>query len=399
MKASVIKTRSFKTTVITAVLAAAMTTTALSANTCSRLVTDTEYGTLLIRSADWVSSAPFDAQVSVFPEGRARQMRGEVDGYANAFSNWTTKYHTISFEEHGAFSGLSGQTVNDQGLSAMALSQGGSKPFIEQQRDNGAPAVNIVDVTTFIAENYATTAEVKDALDNGDFQLAWAAPVAGIGHTADLHFSVVDKQGQILLIQLGESGVVNTYLDDSSSDLSVKTNDPLLPEQREYNAQYDLTNAKAASSLPWGITGKDRYARLLAMSEQFDLGGLSYEQVAARQEVAFDVSAVVPFGIQDPATSEDFPTFFTMQFNLDNGDVAFRSMMTASKITFNIEDTKEFKVPMHAKIQKQADNGATEVIWTEMSEAPSAAWEVTTSPGSTWRTTRSEPTSLNHRLA
>lgn len=351
---------------VIALLAIVATAPISSALACSRLVTETEHGTLLIRSADWVSSAPFDAHVSVFPVGSEREMRGEVPGYAKAYSSWTTKYHTISFEEHGAFEGLSGQTVNDQGLSVMALSQGDSKPYLAQHQDNGAPAVNISDVTTFIAENYATTAEVKSALDQGSFQMAWAAAPAGLDHAADLHFSVVDKEGQILLIQLGKGGVVNYHQGDAASDLRVKTNDPFIEGQRAYNAQYDLKDPKVASQLPWGITGKDRYARLLAMSEQLKLDGLTYEQAAARQQSSFDFAAIVPFGVHDPATGEDYPSFFTTQFNLDKGDIRFRSMMTGGQIDFSVEETKRFKAPMHAEIMKQADAGASQVTWNKM---------------------------------
>ncbi|WP_428773519.1 linear amide C-N hydrolase [Vibrio sp.] len=355
--------KSLLTTLISALAVTSAVGVSTSANACSRLVTETEYGTLLIRSADWVSTAPFDGQVSVFPVNTVREMRGEVKEYQNAYNKWQTKYHTISIEEHGAFNGLSGQTVNDKGLSVMALSQHDSEPYLKMHKDNGAPAVNVTDLPTFIAENYATTAEVKLALDNKEFQIAWASAPNGFEAPAPLHYSIVDRDGNIMLIQLGEGGVENVHLGDSSSDLKVKTNDPLQEEQRAYVAKFDLKDPKVASEIPWGIGGKDRNARLLALSEHMDLDGLNYAEVVGRQKSTFDVAALVPFGAQDPATGEDYPSFFTMQFNLDNGDIWFRSVMTGKEVAFNIEDTKVFTKPMHAEIQQQVDAGATEITW------------------------------------
>lgn len=355
--------KSLLTTLISALAVTATVGMSTSASACSRLVSETEYGTLLIRSADWVSSAPFDGHVSVFPVNSEREMRGAVDEYKTAFSQWQTKYHTISIEEHGAFNGLSGQTINEKGLSAMALSQDDSKPFLSMHKDNGAPAVNVSDVTTFIAENYATTEEVKMALVNKEFQIAWASAPNGFDHPATLHFSIVDKDGKILLVQVGEGGAELMYEGDSSSDLRVKTNDPLQEKQREYVSQFNLKDPKVASSIPWGISGKDRNARLLALSEHMDFDGLSYAEAVGRQKSTFDIAALVPFGVQDPNTGEDYPSFFSMQFNLDNGDIWFRSVITGKEVMFNLEDTKSFTKPMHADIQAQVDAGKTEISW------------------------------------
>lgn len=351
------------TTLITALAVTSALGLATHANACSRLVTETEYGTLTMRSADWVSTAPFNAHVSVFPVGSKRTMRGEVQEYENAYAQWVTKHHTVSFEEHGAFNGLSGHVINDKGLNVMGLSQGDSSPYLAQHKDNGAPAINTADLATFIAENYATTAEVKAALDNKEFQIAWASAANGLPGPADLHFSVVDKNGQILLIELEENGIEKYSLGDSKSDLRVKTNDPFQAEHRRYLAQFDLKDPRVASAMPWGIGSKERYARLLALSEHMKLDGLSYAEAVGRQKSSFDSAVLVPFGIQDPNTGEDYPTYFTVQFNLDNGDIWFRSMRTGREAYFNIDQTKGFKKPMHADIMDQVDAGASDITW------------------------------------
>ncbi len=358
-----------KKVLLSTTIAALFATTmgaAINAEACSRLVTETQYGTMLMRTADWVSTAPFDGHMSVFPVGTERTMRGQVAEYQQAMTKWQTKYHTLSIEEHGAFSGLSGQTSNEKGLSVMALSQHDSEPYLAQHKDNGAPAVNTADVVSFITERYATTAEVKAALDNGEFQIAWASAPNGMEHAAPLHYSVVDADGNIMLIQLVKGGEQKIYLGDAESDLRVKTNDPLQEKHREYMQQFDLKDPSVATKMPWSIGGLERNSRLLAMSTHMDLEGLSYTETVARQKGTFDAAALVPFGVQDPKTGEDYPSFFSMQYNLDNGDIWFRSLMSGKEIKFNLEDTKHFKTPMHADIMAQVDKGAQTITWSKM---------------------------------
>ena len=64
------KTRNWKTTAVTAVLAAAMTTTALTANACSRWVADTDHGIAIIRTYDWADQ--LGAYAHVHPVGEER---------------------------------------------------------------------------------------------------------------------------------------------------------------------------------------------------------------------------------------------------------------------------------------------------------------------------------------
>ncbi|MDK3075870.1 hypothetical protein QO034_22715 [Sedimentitalea sp. JM2-8] len=97
MKASTTKTRSWTSTAITAVLAGVMTTTALTANACTRFVTDTNHGMIVTRSLDWGGSR-LGAYARVHPEGEVR-VSSDVAEYSSV-KEWTVKYHTVAIEEH-----------------------------------------------------------------------------------------------------------------------------------------------------------------------------------------------------------------------------------------------------------------------------------------------------------
>lgn len=353
-----------------AITLAATTTMGIfgNASACSRLVVETDHGTLLSRTADWVSSSPFDAKVAVYPVGSERIMRGDAKAYKATLRTWTTQYHTVSFEEWGAFAGLSGQTVNEHGLSAMLLSQHDSEPFIAdhvKNHDNGAPAINLADLPAYVAENFKTTQEVYDALQQAEFQIAWSSEVANTGVTAPLHFSTVDAQGNIMLIQLNEGGEERIFRGDKHSDLRVKTNDPLQQVQREYVKQFAIDDANVLPTIPHSIDGKSRNARLLALDSHNSYTDMPYYQAVGMFKTNFESQAVVPFGLNDPHTGEDYPTFFTMTFNLDNGDIWFKSQISAQEVKFTMDDTKKFDAPMRADIQATTDQGL-DINWTKM---------------------------------
>lgn len=363
MKASSTKNRSWTSTAITAILAATVTTTAVTANACSRFVADTDHGTIVTRSLDWGGSR-LGAYARVHPEGEARAS-SDVAEYANV-KEWTVKYHTVAMEEHETFHGVTAEAINDQGLSAMGLYMNDSKPFVTEHKDSGAPAVNMADLTTFIAENYATVAEVVAGHEAGEFQIAWGSKMRGSDSYHGVHFSAVDKSGHIALFQLNEGGLEVVYTGDTDSDLRVMVNSPLQQDQREYAAQFDLANNPSGQGIPADIGSANRNVRMLWTSMNQDYSDLNYAETLGRIQQAFDYSVTVPLNIQDPqdnGAGDDYPTWVSFQYNLDNGDIRTRAMDTAQTITFNIEDTKAFDGPVCADLIQQANDGNGDVKW------------------------------------
>lgn len=351
-------------------LAKAMTAVAVvgmfaagTADACTRYITKTDHGTFVMRSADW--GERLSAIAKVYPVNQERESLG-AQNYAQAAS-WTVKYHTITMEEPLLFHNLSAESINDQGLAVHALYMGDSKPYLEQHQDNGAPAVNQSDFVTFVAENYATVAEVVAAHKAGEFQVAWADDIRNSGARHGLHYSVVDKSGAVALFQLNEGGVEKVWTGDSEGDLRVMTNSPLQQYHREYVEGFDLDNNPYGDNLPASISSLDRNLRMLWGSMHQNYTGLSYDETKARQQQVFDSSVVVPHGIQDPSdngSGSTYATWLTFQYNLDNGEITTRNMETAKSITFNIEATKGFTSNQCADVVEQANQGLPRVLWS-----------------------------------
>ncbi|TVZ41636.1 choloylglycine hydrolase [Alteromonadaceae bacterium 2753L.S.0a.02] len=351
---------------VIAVSTAAMLATS-TANACTRYITKTDHGTLVMRSADWAER--LTAVAKVYPVNQQRESLG-AQNYAKPAS-WTVKYHTVTIEEPLLFHNLAAEAMNDQGLSAQALYMGDSKPYTELHKDTGAPAVNQSDIVTFLAEKYATVAEVVAAHKAGEFQIAWADEMRNSGARHGLHYSVVDKSGAIALFQLNEGGVEKVWTGDSEGELRVMTNSPLQQYHVEYVKNFDLDNKPYGDNVPASISSLDRNLRMLWGSMHQNYSGLSYDETKARQQQVFDASVVVPHGIQDPSdngSGSTYATWLTFQYNLDNGEFITRNLQTAKSITFNIDDTKSFTEVKCAKIVEQADANASEVSWGNCSQ-------------------------------
>lgn len=348
---------------VLAVTAAAVIAAPFNAQACSRYVAETDHGISVIRSLDW--GQKLGAVAKVHPVGEVRTSGG-VEEYSK-IAAWKVKYHTVAMEEHELFHGTASEAVNDQGLSAMVLYMNDSKEYTQQHEDTGAPAVSITDAVSYFAENYATVADVLEAHENGEFQIAWASTIRGSDKYHGVHFSVVDKSGAIALFQINEGGVEVVHTGDKDSDLRVMANAPLQQDHRAYVAQFDLENDKVGTDLPSTIGSKDRNLRLLWASQHQDYSGLDKVQTAARMQQTFDASAMVMHGIEDPqdnGSAETYATWVTFLYNLETGEFSARNMETAQSISFTLEDTKAYGEPVCADLMEQASKGLNNVVWS-----------------------------------
>ncbi len=269
-------------------------------------------------------------------------------------------------EEHELFHGTAMEAINDQGLSATGQYRNDSKPFISQHQDSGAPAVSLSDVTSYIAENFATVCEDLEAQAQNKIQIAWGTKMRGNDSYHGVHFSVTVKSGDIALFQLNEGGLQIIHTVDATGDLRVMTNSPLQQEHLEYVAKFDLENDRLGADLPSTIGSLDRNLRLLWTTQYQDYSGKSYDQTMEQIQMAFDNSVLVLHGIEDPAdngSAATCATWVSFRYNLDNGDITTRSLETAGSISFNLEESKVYNGPVCADLFKQADSGNTSVTW------------------------------------
>ncbi len=357
MKTSNTKSRSLKSLAVTAVMAAVMTSTAMTATACSRWVADTDHGTAIIRTYDWADQ--LGAVAHVHPVGEER-VSSPTPGYENT-AEWTVKHHAVSFEEHDVFHGTTGEVVNDKGMSVHLLYMDDSKYFVDDHADSGAPALSLKDVSSFIGESYATVDEVVEAYEAGEFQFAWRSGIDGAIH--GLHVSVVDKSGDIALFQLNEGGEMVVHRGDQASDLRVQANAPLQQDHRAYVRGFALDQNPMGQNLPSSISSPDRNLRLLWVSDQQNFEGLSKAQTMAVMQQSFDNAAGVPADLIDPTNGATYRTWVGFKHFLEDGSVTVRGYDTATEISFNIEDTKAFDGPVCADLVQQAADGNAEVEW------------------------------------
>lgn len=338
----------------------ALTTVAAvhSASACTTWTADTAQGVTVTRSVDWFTPLGGVAEVTI----RGTQLStGEVKGYANP-AQWTAKYQTLNIKEYESFHGATVTAINaDKGLSVNGQYQMDSLELLAQHKDSGAPAVALADLSTYIASNFATAGEVKQALENNEFQIAWAAGLAGGQH--GVHFSVQDKHDNKLVIQLQADGETVLFYNDD--DLRSFTNAPLLQEHRKYVADLDFSDNKTLTEMSAHISSRERNARLLFMSSKVDLKDpkLSYEQVEGKVLGIFDRAVLVPQDLIDPDNGDTYATWVSYVYNFDQASFRFRNHEIYRDVNLSLEDVKNFKAPMCSDLVQETRDRNAEANW------------------------------------
>lgn len=334
-----------------------------SAIACSRILITTDHGESVVRTLDWDKKLGTIARVH--PKNEKRKTR-PVPEY-NVPATWVSKYQSVSLEEHDVFHGTAAEAINDQGLSASVLYMDTSKPFIGEYKDTGAPAVNMADVVSYFAENFATVEEAKKAFEAGKFQIAWNSELPEAGKHG-LHFSVQDKTGDIMLIQLNKGGKVIVH--HGEEDLRVMANSPLQQDHRAYVAQFDLEDPDVSKKIPSSISSKDRNLRLIwTTKNQKGWKGLNWPQTEAKLQSTFDAGALVPQEILDPSTQAPYSTWIQYVYNLDTGSFKLRNLETYNDIRFSMSDIEDFTTPMCADLAAQASEGEGKAVWKKCKES------------------------------
>lgn len=347
-----------KRSIIACTVAASVLASAIPAQACTTWVADTAHGVTVTRSVDWYT--PLGGVAHVYP--KQSELSSDVAGKYAAGAKWTTKYSTMAIEEYESFHGAAVTAINTEaGLSVNGQYMESSKPFLKLHKDSGAPAVSLSQVATYIASNYASVADVKAALDNNEFQIAWGAGLAGAEH--GVHFSVQDKGNNKLLIQLGEGGIEARY--HNEDDLRSMTNEPLMPEQREYVSKFDMNDNQTLTEFSAHISPTERNARLLFMSNKVDLKNpdLSWAQTEGKVLGIFDRAVLVPQDLIDPDNGDTYATWVSYLYNFDNGSFKFRNHNTYEDVRVDMNVVNHFSAQQCANLVEQADAGNAEVTW------------------------------------
>lgn len=352
-----------KTKVIAASIATIATVGAITtASACSSVSATTDYGTLVARSLDWDTAV--EAQAKIIPAGY--DMESNTPSYKNA-AKWTTQYKTMSLYDNPIFAGTAYDAANDQGLSVHGQYQEASKPFLElhKNHDQGAPAVNNGQLATYIASNYKTVAEAITGLENGEWQPAFSDPLMKMDHLVPSHFNIRDAQGNVALIQLNAGGQLKVWRGSANDELRFVTNEPLFQDHLEFSK--NIERDPAGRNLPADYSPLSRYVRGLHHAENQSYEGMTYQQTMAAQLQAFHSAVAIPQSIMAPSvdgpkiTDEAgvFPTFFTTQYNLNNGDFVYSDLYEGQQVKFNFTEIEVGSKPVCANLTELAKNAVT----------------------------------------
>ncbi|GGB13276.1 hypothetical protein GCM10007414_28250 [Agarivorans gilvus] len=330
-----------------------------TANACTTWVTDTSHGVTVTRSVDW--GTPLGGIAHLVPKG-SQLTSPEFTQYAQS-AKWTSRYQVMNIEEYESFHGAAVSAINlDTGMSANGQYMEDSQPFLKQHQDSGAPAVALAQLTSYITGNYANVAEVKQALEQGEFQIAWAGGLAGGEH--GVHFSVQDKDNNTLLIQLDEGGEQKLY--HNQDDLRSMVNAPLQQYHREYVAGLEMDKPETLTKMSAHISSKERNARLLFLSNnaKLDNSEASWAQTEGKVLGLFDRAVLVPQDIIDPDNGDTYATWVSYVYNFEQASFKFRNHDTYNDVRIDLNELKDAQQPLCADLVEQSNAGYQYAQWS-----------------------------------
>lgn len=156
-----------------------------------------------------------NSKLNVFPRGM--HMQSKAPGNQSGIS-WRSKYGFLGVTALGVDLAMDG--MNEKGLSFGYLWLPGYTKY--PQIRGGSNILDFVDLGMWILGNFATVAEVKQAI--AGLQI-WGHPVKGLGE-APVHVTVHDSQGKSIVIEF-TYGQMFVY----DNPLGVLTNSPPFPWQ------------------------------------------------------------------------------------------------------------------------------------------------------------------------
>jgi penicillin V acylase-like amidase (Ntn superfamily) len=192
------------------------------------------------RSMDWFED--MGTELWAFPRGMAR------DGAAGPRSvKWTSKYGSVIASGYGI-----GTTdgLNEKGLVANLLY------LVEAgyPKDDGKrPTLCIAVWPQYVLDNFATTAEVVEALAADAFVVL--APDLPNGKPLSLHLAVSDASGDSAIFEYVD-GALQVH---HSRDYQVMTNSPVFDQQLAINAYWETIGGM--TMLPGTNRAADRFVR------------------------------------------------------------------------------------------------------------------------------------------
>lgn len=201
---------------------AGMITFSTAADACTDFLIQTKDNTVL-NSRSMEFAINLQTELTTYPRGESVQSPAP-NGKEGL--SWTSKYGYVAFTVFNLDFAVDG--MNEKGLSMGGLWLPGTQ-YETISPENSSSALLINDIGSWLLGNFATVAEVRDAL--GSIHV-WGMPMQQLGNgIPTIHLSVHDAKGESLVIEF-----INGEMQVHENPVAVLTNAP--------NFEWHLTNLR-----------------------------------------------------------------------------------------------------------------------------------------------------------
>lgn len=300
---------------------------------CTSVAWNTDqYGTMTSRTMDWVESTkPVLGNIN---KGEVRSIQGNGKG-----QTYTVKYNMVATLAYGE---LVADGVNEKGLQANALFY----PDMTMKNAVSGGEVTQFTFAEYVLANYASVEEAYQAIPKLDIA---RVQMEGMPMEMNLHWSITDKSGDRLVVQLDEDGL-KMY---RGEDAMVMTNDPSLAKQLEHKAEVvDSWGEHATRDTDYGSIGNgnstSRFLHAGYFLSKLEQPTSTRNGMMKLSTVPFRVAADAPYKDFDTGRGVDgYATEWTMTTSLETGDVVFEYNFDDNwnTVQYNVYDLmgKEFR--------------------------------------------------------
>ena len=318
---------------ITLALLAGTLTTGV-AHACTSVAWNTDLGTFTSRTMDWMEST--SPVLGTINSGDVRSLQG--NGLGNTY---TVKYDMVAVLAYGE---LVADGVNSEGMQVNALFY----PDMTMKKAETGSEVTQFTIAEYLLANYATVDDVVKALPTLEYA---SIPMEGMPVEMKLHWSVTDKSGDRLVIEMDEDGL-HTY---RGEEAMVMTNDPSMKEHIEMRKKVQPTWENASRDTDYGSIGNgNSHSRFVHAS--YFVSKLTEPTSITNGMMKL---STVPYRVPADAPYKDFgngngmsgyATEWTMTQSLDTGDSVFEYNFEENwnTVKFNVYEMmgKDFRLPL-----------------------------------------------------
>jgi penicillin V acylase-like amidase (Ntn superfamily) len=223
--------------------------------------------------------------------------------------NWTSKYGSVGIK---SLNQAVSDGLNEKGLDANLLYL---TDTTHELRDPQRPGVSNVHLVDYVLDNFASVAEVLDAL--GKVQIV---PDKAAGREWPLHLAIADAAGDSAVVEFVDGRMVVHH----GKQVQVLTNEPPLDVQLANLKRYKAFGGTEA--LPGDINPEARFVRASTYLKSLPKPSTDLEALSGVYGVMKNVS--VPAGADDTTAGnheDKWPTLWTTLADLTTGTYYFQS--------------------------------------------------------------------------